>query len=228
MEKINEEIVGGLISALSRGELLEKAMMTFYNAGYEKKEIEDSAKEVYRQLGPEAMGVKDGSLQETLDEIATKAGVITKKKAEPEVKREEKFKEELQLQRPTPKRPPQTNNYNMRREGRVPQNVSNYGQKNYTGPYRDAEDITNKIERAIKGLKKINIPSRIEIVQRNPNMKPAVAQNVSNYSGNPPKSVNKAITYVLIAILLLLLGALAAVFLFKEDLIKLFNNLGLG
>ena len=51
MVKLNDEIIGGLISALSRGESLEKAMMTFYNAGYEKEEIEDSAKDVYNKLG---------------------------------------------------------------------------------------------------------------------------------------------------------------------------------
>ena len=51
MAKVNEEIIGGLMSALSRGEGLEKAMMTFYNAGYEKEEIEDSAKDVYNKSG---------------------------------------------------------------------------------------------------------------------------------------------------------------------------------
>ncbi|MCX6751009.1 MAG: hypothetical protein NTZ83_06110, partial [Candidatus Pacearchaeota archaeon] len=72
---MNEEIIGGLISALSRGETLENAMMTFYNAGYKKEEIEESAKEVYNQLGSQLMGIKS-SLQQTLDEIASKAGVL--------------------------------------------------------------------------------------------------------------------------------------------------------
>jgi hypothetical protein len=47
---INEEVVGGLISALSRGEPLEKAMMAFYNAGYKKEEIEESVREAHKQL----------------------------------------------------------------------------------------------------------------------------------------------------------------------------------
>jgi len=41
---INEEILGGLKAALARGESLEKAMMTFYNAGYDKTQIEESAR----------------------------------------------------------------------------------------------------------------------------------------------------------------------------------------
>jgi hypothetical protein len=40
----NEDLVGGLKSALARGESLEKAMMSFYNAGYLKEDIEWAAK----------------------------------------------------------------------------------------------------------------------------------------------------------------------------------------
>lgn len=40
---INEDILGGLKSATERGESLKKAMMTFYNAGYKKEEIEEAA-----------------------------------------------------------------------------------------------------------------------------------------------------------------------------------------
>ncbi len=41
---VKEEIVEGLKSALARGESLEKAMESFYNAGYEREEIEDAAR----------------------------------------------------------------------------------------------------------------------------------------------------------------------------------------
>lgn len=225
---VNEEIVGGLISALSRGESLEKAMMTFFNAGYKKEEIEISAKEVYNQLGPQAMGVK-GSLQDTINEIALKAGVDkkneeNKENSEPE---EENFQDSLQIQKPSPKKTPDINN--LKKDNRAPQNNSQYGRNNYNNQYQSADDITNKIVNAIKGLKQVNIPSRIEIVQKNIDSKPStVVQKVSDYSVGPPKSASKSLTYVLIAILILLLGALAAVFLFKAELIKLFNNIGLG
>lgn len=39
-----EEIVEGLRQAVSKGEPLNKAMMTFYNAGYIKEEIEEAAR----------------------------------------------------------------------------------------------------------------------------------------------------------------------------------------
>jgi len=41
---VNQEILGGLKSSLKRGESLQKAMTTFYNAGYKKEEIEEAAR----------------------------------------------------------------------------------------------------------------------------------------------------------------------------------------
>ena len=40
----NEEILGGLKTALERGESMKRAMMTFFNAGYPKAEIEEAAR----------------------------------------------------------------------------------------------------------------------------------------------------------------------------------------
>ena len=41
---VNEDIVGGLKLALSKGETLKSAMMTFFNSGYKKEDIEWAAK----------------------------------------------------------------------------------------------------------------------------------------------------------------------------------------
>jgi hypothetical protein len=41
---VNYDIVGGLRSALERGEPLKKAMMSLYNSGYKKEEIEEAAR----------------------------------------------------------------------------------------------------------------------------------------------------------------------------------------
>jgi hypothetical protein len=222
---INEEIIGGLVSALSRGQTLESAMMTFYNAGYDKQEIEDSAKEVYKQVGPQKMGV-DGSLQETLDEIAIKAGVpVTKDKPaeKPVEPPKETPPEKIVLQNQTEKKPPETTPPVKVEEKPAPQTISPPVDRNY----QSQTDINNKIEEAIKGLRPVNIPSKIEIVHKNIDSKsPNVVQHVSDYSSQ--KTISKSVTYVLIGILIVLLIALGAVFLFKDDLIKLFNDLGLA
>lgn len=47
----NQEIIGGLRSAIERGENLKDAMMTFYQAGYSKIDIEDAAKAYLSQTG---------------------------------------------------------------------------------------------------------------------------------------------------------------------------------
>ena len=41
---VREDILGGLRTALARGQTLRQAMMSFYNAGYIKEEIEEAAK----------------------------------------------------------------------------------------------------------------------------------------------------------------------------------------
>ena len=40
---VKEEILEGLKVALSKGESLQKAMMSFFNAGYSKEEVEEAA-----------------------------------------------------------------------------------------------------------------------------------------------------------------------------------------
>lgn len=43
---VKRELVEGIKNAIERGEPTEKAMMSFYNAGYSKKDIEDAAKQI--------------------------------------------------------------------------------------------------------------------------------------------------------------------------------------
>ncbi|MBU2612246.1 MAG: hypothetical protein KKB62_00815 [Nanoarchaeota archaeon] len=48
----NQEILGGIKAAIERGQTLKDAMMSFYQAGYKKEEIEDAAKAyLYLQRG---------------------------------------------------------------------------------------------------------------------------------------------------------------------------------
>ncbi len=49
---VNQEILGGLKLAINRGEPLQKAMITFYNAGYKKEEIEEATKALQQEKIP--------------------------------------------------------------------------------------------------------------------------------------------------------------------------------
>jgi hypothetical protein len=156
---LNQEILGGLKAAIARGSSLKDAMMSFYQAGYDKTEIEESAK-VYVEL------------QKSPEELI--------KKREENTKEEEKRKE----------------------NGKV-----------YAAPLHSEKE--KKSQEVIEKPKVIQ-PSKSKVVQR-----------VSNYDfpekPKPPRG--KALTFVLIFMLLFLLGALATVILFKDELVNFFNGL---
>jgi len=47
---VNPDIIGGLRSALTRGYSLEEAMLSFFNAGYKQKEIEEASQALQSQM----------------------------------------------------------------------------------------------------------------------------------------------------------------------------------
>lgn len=47
---VNKDILGGLKSALTRGYSLEEAMLSFFNAGYKREEIEEAARTLQGQI----------------------------------------------------------------------------------------------------------------------------------------------------------------------------------
>ncbi|MDA3836317.1 MAG: hypothetical protein PF542_01730 [Nanoarchaeota archaeon] len=156
----NQEILGGLRAAVERGETLKDAMMTFYQAGYEKSEIESAAKAFLNQT----------SAPSTMNTSQRLPSPDTPKKKE-EKKPLEKLKPAALMLKPIP----------------VPQT-----------PAASA-----------------NIP-----------VKEKTPQNVSAYAiPKKPANPGKGITVILTVVLLALLGILAAVFLFQEDLVNFFNGL---
>ena len=160
----NQEILGGLRAAIERGEPLKDAMMTFYQAGYDKYEIEEAARAYMNQ---QHAGPKVNISQRITAPVKEGLKVEKKEKKKPVVKKPlVPIKPKITTPTaPTPGVP------TAPKMGSSKQKVSAYG--------------TNK-EAAIAG---------------------------------------KTLTIALTLILLLLLGVLAAVFLFKDELITFVNNL---
>ncbi|MAG78813.1 hypothetical protein CMI40_00355 [Candidatus Pacearchaeota archaeon] len=126
---MKEDILEGLKSATSKGESLEQAMQSFYNAGYKKEEIEEAARDLQ--------------------------------------------KHQFENQKPVE---------------------------------QDKSPKENKqIPKQIKSGKTI--------------------QKVSNYEQTTKKPKRKIMIFLLVAALLILLGVLTGIFLFKEELAGLFNKL---
>ncbi len=149
---VREDILGGLRAALQRGESLRQAMLTFFNAGYIKEEIEEAAREfeTEKTLQPQ-------QAQPVLfipQEVASRTDEMTQA---PSV-----------------------------------QKVSAYGEK----PIRT-----------------------VPVIQQPIIMAP---QRVSGY-GEVGKPRGKAVVFILVALLLILLGILAALFFFKDEIMGFFN-----
>lgn len=61
---VKEEILGGLRLALSKGESLKQAMMSFYSAGYKKQDIEEAARTLHMQEHPNLIQKPTGVLKQ--------------------------------------------------------------------------------------------------------------------------------------------------------------------
>lgn len=156
----NQEILGGLKMAIDKGENLRDAMMTFYQAGYDKAEIEEAARVLLSQTKAAPENLQIGKRNEPI-------GEEDKKKEIP--KPIGQVPAPVQMQKPAEIKPLSQAPAFMQ-NNKTPQKVSAYGEQ-------------------IK----------------------------------PPKS--NALTIALIMVLLFLVGILAAVFLFKDELVGFFNNL---
>ena len=151
---VNEIILGGLKSALARGESLKKAMMTMYNAGYKREEISEAARIVNKP--------RVAAQTQPASQSKQKPSLISKSKAPKKLAPQK-------TQQPVPS--------------------------------QEQTQVTKKLPKGKKTL-----------------------QRVSNY-GQPLKPGGKTMIIVLGFLLLLLIGILAAIFLFKDDLLSFFNNL---
>ncbi len=296
-----ESILGGLESALARGQPLKKAMSSFRNAGYKEENIKEAAKkfqELHRMkfydLGvnlnkPQKKIVggisqpdskKEDAEKGKLDVQEPKALVPVKTRerlieqyerekleiedkkphsqkriqgaiadTQEQIDRDLKF-EEAQLQKkageaPTPiggervpskkfkklkkgrdkdlREPggPRSSGRERKSSGREkkPQVVSGYGDE----ALRASENFREAINEMVQSLSKIPLNQQAPSSGRG-KQKPQVINKISNYGMKPPTPVNKAVTFLLIFLLILLLGVLAAVFFFREELIDLFNT----
>ena len=75
---VNSEILGGLRAALNRGESLEKIMVSFYNAGYRKEEIEEAAR-IFQQEESPAPIAQETKLIPSLQNSQSKISLYGKK-----------------------------------------------------------------------------------------------------------------------------------------------------
>ena len=215
-----DALLGGLESALARGQPLQKAMASFYNAGYEKKDIEEAARKFQQvhQRRFEELGVEPEPKKKIITPVSdyrAKPAKETKEiSSEPKLKA---YRSEMYSSQGGE----ETKKALLKKKDKVKKLpvVSRYGEDSV----REAENFKEALIEAISSIKTVPVSQ-----ERGPQkVKPVVIQKVSDYSMGAPTPVSKAITFLLIFLLLLLLGLLGAVFFFKDELIELFNNLSI-
>ena len=87
---MSEEILSGLRSAMSRGDTLQEAMQSFYNAGYLKKDIDAAARKLQSQINSEpiikAQEKKTENVKKSLPVVNPKKEEKSNVKIEPDLK----------------------------------------------------------------------------------------------------------------------------------------------
>ncbi len=171
-----QDLLGGIEAGISRGQTLKEAMISLYNSGYEKPEIEKAARAYLDIVNKRKI-----------------AGVAPQVKPAEKPKEEdsEKKSEDLKKGKESDKK---SSSFDSKKS---PQVVSSYGQESQEDKKKDKKE---KFKLG-KNVPKEKDPSRGEEIR------------------------SKAATYLLIAILVFLLIALATVFLFKDELVRFINNL---
>lgn len=206
---INQEVFGGLVSALSRGESLQKAMFSLFNAGYLKKDIEDAAMMLQSQT-PVQIAQKQAIIKKQIETGKVPLAKEEVKKVQIPIKVETK-KEEAGVKKEELIKPEKKMKYK--------QIASKYGVE------KNQEEFGEVIDETIKNLEDIKSP--MKIIKSDSDFKPPIIiQKISEYDYNPKKKTGKAIIVILFILLALLLGALATLFLFKDKIIEVFNNFG--
>ncbi len=164
---VKEEILEGLRASLSRGEPLRQAMMSFYNAGYSKKDVEEAAN--------------------ILSSPQVPAGVQQPAQTPP-----------VQPQPTTP---------------------------STTSATQTTPPVQQAIQQAAQApMQPAQQPMQLAQQIQQPAQQPGLIQKVSGY-GTEKKSMGTIAMIILVLFLIGLLGILVAVFLFKDEISKIFGNI---
>jgi nitrogen fixation/metabolism regulation signal transduction histidine kinase len=196
---VNKDILGGLKVALSRGDSLQSAMQSFYNAGYTKEEIEEAARALTSEISQQQYYQRQNMQQPMPQRMLQKQTLLPKPTQ--------------LLQTSQGQRVPPPKIQRIAPEIK-PTSVQLEQQKIQTQPPKVQEPQTQ-----IQQIK--YVPPQL---QQNQEEIQATRQIVSNYSQESSKYTIDFITIMLIAILLILLGILAAVFFFKPQLVEFLNK----
>jgi hypothetical protein len=205
---VNEEIVGGIKNALERGDSLRDAMMSFFNAGYDRKEIEEAAAVL---------------LHYPIKKAETKTPVPEIKKVEPKVE----HKIELI---PIPKVVQKVSSYGEEK----PKEIIKPKKKGFLffkpKAQKELKEMPQPIPKVIIHEEPRLIPKELPktIISAMPQTTPKkiekqIPRKVSSSSAMTPQE--KVIIAILVGLLIFLIGLLVVIFLFRQQLIDFISTM---
>jgi Fe2+ transport system protein B len=165
---VRQDILGGLKTALEKKQSLHQAMMSFYNAGYKKEEIEEAAKILHEEQ-------ITAQQKPVLEKPAKKISFFSKL-------------------------------FNKTEKEKIENTEENKSVK---------ESIEKKSEEIIPVQEK-------SVVQKENAL---ISQKVSEYGQQMKTPKSNTIIILLVFALLILVGILIGIFLFKKELSSFLNNL---
>jgi hypothetical protein len=195
---VNEDILGGIELGVAKGKSIESIMMSFFNAGYHREDIEWAAKafQLNQFKGVLVEKPKDNSWEtlKAISENQVNVDSLDKTKA---------F-------------------YG----GKLPPSyVAEIKKNSGGGILQKLKGLFSSNKTAVKSP--VVSPSPYSAPSSYSSMGPGVKQNVSRY-GQATEFKERIILIVLVSSLILLLAILAGVFLFKEQIANFINSLFSG
>ena len=222
---VNETVLAGLKSGLARGESLKKAMMTLYNAGYKKEEIEEAARSINEgKLVSQSRRTKQAEAILKALTLALERGDSLKKAMMvlhgAGYKKEEIEKAAHSISSSSVDSKSKKKQAEQEKEKKLQQIINSKMLANFGESQSNLQK--SKKEKKTKQLKSSKKPTK-QIIQKE-QISPKANQKVSSYE-QPPKPEGKIIKIMLGFFLLFLIGIVITIFLFKEELLGFFNSL---
>ena len=204
---VREDIFGGLKSALTRGYTLKEAMISFYNAGYSKEEIEDAARQLQYRV------TENKELRSSINQKSSGASVYIQEKQQVQPQNPVISRVEV----PPSKAPQKSPSPTME----VPPKPGIPPTATVSSSPSDAVTEVQAVKKKPSGFSLMSI-LKGKAPDARQKLMPKQKPKVPNYHEGTSIQV---VTIVLVVLLLLLLSMLAGVFIFKNQIIQFFNNL---
>ncbi|MEK6906629.1 MAG: hypothetical protein AABW81_03340 [Nanoarchaeota archaeon] len=207
---VREDILEGLKRAVQRGSTLQKAMVSFYNSGYTKEEIEDAARELQKQMHQiEVQRVVQQPSQLTIQKPQQPTQPLPQQNQQPVVQQPLQPQPQ-KLQQVTPPIVQQSQQSTPQVQSRITTQQYNPSliqqSKDYSYP------VMQQPSQYFKQPLSQETGDKQQVVSKYPD-------------NNQGKSEGTLIIVLLSVILLFLFGILVSLILFKEDIINFLNKL---